>query len=105
MRLIDADVLVFKCKQISTLGWNERVAPASWADAYKDFIEDIDDAPTIDAEPAKHGRWVYKNDYIGNTYYCSECGRAVYLDKYEEPNLTYYCPCCGAKMDGGDDDD
>ena len=57
----------------------------------------IDEAPTIDAEPARHGRWIWVRDKynypIGMK--CSECGRRV---KNFGEN---YCPKCGAKMDGG----
>ena len=47
-------------------------------------------APTID--PVKHGRWV------GNgTKRCSVCG--VYEDF-----VSAYCPNCGARMDGDDNE-
>ena len=56
--------------------------------------------PTIEAEPVKHGRWLYKElcfkgdktptDY---TYECSVCGYKWGEDIYR------YCPNCGAKMD------
>lgn len=52
----------------------------------------IDDAPTIDAEPVRHGHWVICSD--GYYPYCSKCK--------QEPsgkNMTNYCPNCGAKMD------
>ena len=62
--------------------------------------------PTIDAEPVKHGRWrgemVKRCDWRGKKqqYYqpnsCSMCHEAV-------AKRTPYCPNCGAKMDGGDD--
>lgn len=63
------------------------------------FLYDIDDAPTIDAEPVRHGRWLPEtvSGYDGvNVVYarpCSECG-------YEERRFVKrYCPNCGAKMD------
>lgn len=43
--------------------------------------------PWRDAEPIKHGRWIWKNYYL----VCSECGK--------ENDRTDYCPNCGAKMD------
>lgn len=52
----------------------------------------IDSAPTIDAEPVRHGHWVICSD--GYYPYCSKCK--------QEPggkNMTNYCPNCGAKMD------
>ena len=54
----------------------------------------IDDAPGVDAEPVRHGRWLehYPND-IWDCYQCSCC-------KARRANKTKYCPNCGAKMDG-----
>lgn len=54
------------------------------------FQKLIDDAPTVEAEPVRHGRWV------GNSmdFACSVCG--VYQNMYT--GKTNYCPNCGAKM-------
>lgn len=49
-------------------------------------------APTIDAEPVRHGRW--SSDDFG-VWYCSECGSS-------QIKRSYFCPECGAKMDGGE---
>lgn len=50
----------------------------------------IADAPTIDAEPVKHGKWIVTNDGVVK---CSECKRKFILLKEN------YCPNCGARMD------
>ena len=67
------------------------------------FKHDIFDAPTV--EERKRGEWV-GNHEIGIfsnpdsiTYKCSECGYSVYT-LYGEPELTNYCPNCGADMRG-----
>lgn len=56
--------------------------------------------PTIDAEPVKHGHWIYEpKDAIEMMFTlpkCSECGA-------ESSDGGNYCPNCGAKMDGKDD--
>lgn len=67
----------------------------------------IDDAPTIDAEPVMHGKWIesYCNlvcscckwEYSDELPYMSNQG----IDKMSESFA--YCPHCGAKMDGGAD--
>lgn len=66
-------------------------------------------APTIDAEPVRHGHWV-KCQGKSNIWYCSECGEKI---NYKQNRRTYNipkvpvwqknkrCRCCGAKMDFG----
>ena len=69
------------------------------------YIEDVqewlDDQPTIDAEPVRHGYWetvqVWK-DNPQTTLKCSVCKTAQPI--YEHDNWGY-CPFCGAMMDGG----
>lgn len=61
-------------------------------------VEDIRKLPTIEAEPVKHGRWIYKpyeNDEAVWLYHCSECN-AVSASAWN------YCRECGAKMEVGD---
>ena len=82
MRLIDADVLV-KHKVTGEIG-----------NLSGDFVPGfaIANAPTIKAEPVRHGRWIHD---INNLYGCSKCfGRETMSHKKLKP----YCPNCGAKM-------
>lgn len=85
-----------------------------WGDA--DVIEDYGDGcdfgfsrgaiksainaiPAADVAPVVHGRWVpFHSEAAGDIQYCSACeiGFAAKTD---------YCPNCGAKMDGGDNDE
>ena len=67
---------------------------------------ELEKATAVDAEPVRHGRWLNKG-YITTAYGsidtgdCSACGAVdVPIEPYD-----YYCPNCGAKMDGGADDD
>ena len=54
-----------------------------------------DEAPTIDAEPVRHGHWVEEPFLLGTTHRCNFCG-----ENYGMPHGIYnYCPNCGAKMD------
>lgn len=59
----------------------------------------LEKLPAADVAPVVHGVWVCVNkiDPISG-YRCSKCRRRVGFD------LTPYCPNCGAKMDGGDND-
>ena len=48
-RLIDADDLTAKMNEIAAVPWNHQASPVCWADAYYEFIDDIENAPTVDA--------------------------------------------------------
>ena len=51
--------------------------------------------------PARHGRWIEQGKYtFGVLYDCSICGNRI-LDNGHSWN---YCPNCGCRMDGGDDE-
>lgn len=65
----------------------------------KNIKELINAIPAADVAPVSHEQWVcvHKIDPISG-YRCSKCRRRVGFD------LTPYCPNCGAKMDGGDND-
>lgn len=58
----------------------------------------------IEAEPVKHGVWC--KDEQGYDVYveCRECGLNLSVSNYIENEwreILKYCPCCGARMDGG----
>lgn len=84
-RLIDADALkesVDEHTYLVTHGFNE----TEYGITRYGIHQVIDEQPTIDAEPVRHGKW------MGTV--CSECGASVsfYYD-------CDYCPCFGARMD------
>lgn len=86
MRLIDADAL-FEALGLDQYNNGEGMtAEEEWIAAA------IMDAPTIEAEPVRRGRWVAKG-YPWNA--CSCCG--TYVNGYD---CWSYCPYCGAKMEG-----
>ena len=64
-------------------------------------VVDIIAAPPADVAPVRHGRWIGKNSpYDVNIHICSVCrGQVSILG-----NKLRFCPNCGAKMDGGDQD-
>lgn len=62
--------------------------------------EEIDNMPTVKAEPVKHGTWkkVVPSRW-GSLFECSECGEKT--TETVMGKIRYeYCPMCGAKMDG-----
>lgn len=104
-RLIDANEL---WKQMSELRekrdeesnmTGDRTVCATWNDA----VGLIKNAPTIDAEPVRHGKWLYGENESGHDgYYCSQCGEHIRW-RYGEEDIDFirsynYCPHCGAKM-------
>lgn len=87
MRLIDADKLIIEIVH-------------KYGIEYGEVILEIDNAPTIEAEPVKHGRWINGK--------CSECGYDRVITKvYYSDEVVWtalykdnYCPTCGANMIG-----
>ena len=57
--------------------------------------EVIEDAPAIDAEPVRRGRWVIEP---GIGCECSACGFDIGND-LDFMEYVKYCPQCGAKME------
>lgn len=54
----------------------------------------IDVAPTVDAVPVVHGRWIRQDDRrktLYGWYFCSECGAFI-------GGKTNFCSECGADM-------
>ena len=64
-------------------------------DMVRQFIKEM---PTVDAVEVVHGQW--KRTPVSERLYCGVC------DSLPECQLeTNYCPHCGAKMDGGNEDE
>ena len=90
MRLIDADFACKGCIRYRTsLPCEECV---------------VKDAPTVDAVPLRHGRWITtsgeffpgSNQFLCYSHKHEECG-FQYVDMNE--NGYDYCPNCGCMMD------
>lgn len=115
-RYIDADVLCEVLEKRADDEWNKRSLAGTWSDAYRDMIDTIDDEPTADVEPVRHGQWIRgknKSAFPAKPpaiWYCSCCGEMI---RYNDSTSTYQkkkkkvnevnprCRRCGAKMDGG----
>ena len=65
-----------------------------------------------DVAPVRHGKWLnFYGDF--STAECSLCAELYEVSPYEHPRKEFFdafkefynfCPRCGAKMDGGNDD-
>lgn len=91
MRLIDADALIEFWKADFTEEERSKLhIPLNVA------IENLRDAPTVDAVERKRGEWKEITDRTMDCCYrCSECGfirDAYFLE------VTNFCPNCGADM-------
>ena len=70
-------------------------------------LKDLEDQPTVDAVPVKHGHWekVDTRGYLSPggtpTVRCSNCNdrRTEHLSGVEYPEWRNFCPVCGALMD------
>lgn len=92
MRLIDADEIHF----VFSRGNNRTILQEV-------LLSIIAEAPTVDAEPVRHGRWIRKEwaeeseGLLIDNYECSACKSWV-------RNETNYCPNCGARMGGKEEE-
>jgi hypothetical protein len=50
-RYIDADKLIEMCKRQIEREWNTIAAPGTWADAFQDFSDLVEQTPTEDVAP------------------------------------------------------
>lgn len=108
MRLIDADKLLEKTECLfKDLNSTEDYMGIGYNHGVGDSIAIIKNAPTIEAEPVKHGRWIIR-DNPGTGWYrvtCSECGEDVtsvvpVIGFFPDAKVVWdYCPNCGAVME------
>lgn len=96
MRLIDADALDLD---------REVELADDWKTAHE-IANCVKYAPTVDAMPVKHGRWIENEGFDGDCYYtCSVCKCDwTTIDGTPTENNMRYCPECGAKMDSEEQD-
>ena len=91
-RLIDANALHAKIYEDSERNYG---ASANIAQV----LLRIETAPTIKAEPVRHGHWIFREEatpeYLPWDMWCSCCGEYHDSDDYNDR----YCSKCGAKMD------
>ena len=65
-----------------------------------------DNGDAIEISRVRHGRWDMLDDCANAGLYCSACGRRVHHEEFSYKKLkSKYCPHCGARMDGGKDDE
>ena len=97
-RLIDADALIERLKAIRDLYGTKNERERAARGGVVACICAVHDAPTVNAEPVRNGRWIDWSMWGESKYQCTECNAEM---KYK----TNFCPRCGAKMESEVQDD
>ena len=69
---------------------------------YCAFMAEVCSAPAADVAPVVNGRWEHLG---GDEWCCSACGFVITTEGSWDKPTKKYCEDCGAKMDGGADND
>ena len=88
---------------------------------YGGYLDAIDRIPAADVAQVVHGRWTAQcvveldggwtfedvpyNAYQHSNPICSVCRKTALIDGGEDYVTSPYCPNCGARMNGGKNDD
>lgn len=103
------DEYITKEVVIQAFEWGDADVFEDCGDGYisgfsREAIKNIINAmPATDVAPVRHGQWEKKS----GLYSCSECGKTCPYDVQADV-IEYwacnYCPHCGCRIDGGDND-
>ena len=96
---IEREALKSKLKNMDATSPNKVYQTAREDMIYYFIPKIIDEIPSADVAPVRHGRWINENFYTR----CSVCGNMAIYDKYGQEVESDYCPNCGARMDGDTD--
>lgn len=88
MRLVDVDKQLVRLDRLDLC----------CGDTIKAFLRT---APTVEAEPIRHGHWV---NGFNSPLKCSSCGIVNRANEITLRTDFKFCPYCGAKMDEGRED-
>lgn len=103
-RLIDADAYVNV--QLYDDEHEERYSERMTIAECIDLFTDEGCPQTIDAVEVVNGKWIedYNNTYSRRRMKCSVCGKFSGIGGIKSNQLKPYCPNCGARMRGADDE-
>lgn len=102
VRLIDANAL--RLMKVAECAGHTIEFAAGWK-ACVEYCKN--DAPAIEAEPVKHGRWEYDHTIGGmKHYHCTNCKNSGNECIADENEILWweFCPRCSARMDLKDGD-
>ena len=100
VRLIDANALMTNvCGKECGCNFSDCELECDNPDTRCVFREYVEVQPTIETEPARHGRWIVHTTWHGMFGLihseCSECK----FDRNGDLSSWKFCPNCGVKMD------
>ena len=109
-------IIVTKQKEICPMGLYSRHAVygsnREAFDNWQEILDGIEAIQSADVSPVRHGRWISLTECANEGVYCSICNKKVWKSDYawcskksRNKLRSNFCPNCGAKMDGGDDND
>lgn len=70
---IEREAVLSICREMSACEWNHRVSPVSWADAYEQFGDDVEEIPAADVVEVVRCKDCIKcvHDKIFGHYWCN----------------------------------
>lgn len=102
---IKREAAIKRIQEIYCVGCNSYHGVRCRACGTGDAIDIIEDFPAVDVAPVVHGRW----EYIPQTFNTLSQLRCPFCRWWSlDPSIDgayNYCPNCGAKMDGGADNE
>ena len=72
-----------------------------------DIVKELESVPAADVAEVVHGEWQGESDgyadgeLVFDVWHCSNCDHCIDDGTDDPERLPNYCPDCGAKMDGG----
>lgn len=94
-----------KCIELETaialLHESEIMGIPVWNAGLARGIEKLEGLPAADVVEVRHGRWIPTHD--ADKLRCSRCDVIHLIAQYPHGDINF-CPNCGAKMDGGQDE-
>lgn len=107
---IDRDLLLAEIEELKKSPWYNGGYGTYERNIRREAIDIIVDlciksAPAADVQEVKHGKWIRIGIIPDDAdYYCSECRNFIDIATGRETPIDrdfFYCPHCGAIMDGG----
>lgn len=84
-------------EKLTSSEMQQKIKAMSGTDAYNEFLTLVNSEEKADVAPVRHGHWIEDGSY----QICSECGEEHSWNEYR----ASYCEDCGARMDGGADNE